>query len=464
VRDVKMRAQIKLKLFADPQFHIPAKLPMHREIVALAVMIAVVLSVVGLSSCAGYTSAAGTGGGTLMPSSSTTDFGGVDVGSSTTQTVSFTNTGTDQIDISSASVSGPGFILLAANLPATLTSGQSIAVQVEFAPQSQGKASGTLTLNATVTSNASTTTVTSEAKSSNAIFHSSLQGTGTQAGLLFSPSSLSFNTTVGQTDIQTVTLTNNGTSTLHLKSVAPSNAQFAVSGLTLPTALSIGQSVSFSVQFTPTSTTTVNGSISFTDNAPASPQTLAVTGASKTAALSLAVSPASLNFGNVQVGNTTSLTTSVTNNGNSNVTISGVTATGTGYTASGVTSGLILSPSQSVTLTVAFTPTAIGSASGSVSIASNATNSPTTISLSGESHTVALSWAPSTSSGVTGYYVYRETSSNQYTKLNPSSPVPSTQYTDSTVQAATTYSYVVTAVDSNGVESSYSSPTSVSIP
>ena len=237
-----------------------------------------------------------------------------------------------------------------------------------------------------------------------------------------------------------------------------------MSGLTLPTAVSIGQTISFSVQFTPTSTSAVNGSIAFTDNAPSSPQTLALMGNGTTAALSLGASPTSLAFGNVQVGNKTSLTTAVTNTGNSDVTISSVTVTGKGYTASGVTSGLIVSPNQTVTLTVTFAPTTLGSASGSISIASNATNSPATISLSGESHTVLLSWTASTSSGVTGYYVYRATSSGSYTKVNPSSPVTTTQYTDTTVQAATSYSYEVTAVDSSGAESSLSNPSTVSVP
>jgi fibronectin type 3 domain-containing protein len=125
---------------------------------------------------------------------------------------------------------------------------------------------------------------------------------------------------------------------------------------------------------------------------------------------------------------------------------------------------MILTPNQSATLTVQFSPAALGSNSGSISIASNATNSPMTISLSGESHTVQLTWAASTSSGVTGYYVYRGTQSGQYTKIDPSSPTAGTEFTDTSVSAGTTYYYVVTAVDSSGAESSYSSPATVSVP
>lgn len=306
----------------------------------------------------------------------------------------------------------------------------------------------------------------SEANNSTHSRHPSVsrKSSATQSAITFLPASLSFNTTLGQTDLQTVTLRNSGTAVLQLNSAVILGTGFALSGLTLPKAVSIGQSVSFVVRFAPTSTTTARGQIAFSDNAPASPQVLPLTGTASGAMLSLGASPGNLNFGNVQVGSGVSLTATLANAGNSDVTISGVTVTGMGYSASGVTSGMILSPKQSVSLTVTFAPTALGGASGSISIGSNATNSPISIPLSGESHTVGLSWTASGSSGVTGYYVYRGTSaSGPYAKLNPS-PNASTQYTDTSVEAATTYSYVVTTVDSGGTESSYSSPTTVSVP
>jgi fibronectin type 3 domain-containing protein len=72
---------------------------------------------------------------------------------------------------------------------------------------------------------------------------------------------------------------------------------------------------------------------------------------------------------------------------------------------------------------------------------------------------VSLTWTSSVSSGVTGYYVYRSTTQGSgYVKLNPSAPTSTEQYTDTTVQSGTTYYYVVTALDSSEVESSYSSP------
>ena len=97
----------------------------------------------------------------------------------------------------------------------------------------------------------------------------------------------------------------------------------------------------------------------------------------------LAVNPTSFNFGNVTVGANGASSVTLTNNGSSNLTISSVTVTGAGFSASGIAAGTVLTPSQSATFSIDFAPTTAGSVTGSVSVASNATNSPTTVSLSG---------------------------------------------------------------------------------
>jgi hypothetical protein len=71
-------------------------------------------------------------------------------------------------------------------------------------------------------------------------------------------------------------------------------------------------------------------------------------------------------------------------------------------------------------------------------------------------HSVSVNWTASTSPNVTGYNVYRGTTSGgPYTKLNSSS-VTNLNYTDAAVAAGETYYYVVTALNSSGEESAYS--------
>jgi fibronectin type 3 domain-containing protein len=76
-----------------------------------------------------------------------------------------------------------------------------------------------------------------------------------------------------------------------------------------------------------------------------------------------------------------------------------------------------------------------------------------------------LTWTEGTSAvTVIGYNVYRGTvSGGPYTKLNSSLDGTRT-FTDTTVQAGHTYYYVVTAVDSSNVESTYSHQVAASIP
>jgi fibronectin type 3 domain-containing protein len=119
-------------------------------------------------------------------------------------------------------------------------------------------------------------------------------------------------------------------------------------------------------------------------------------------------------------------------------------------------------------MNVTFAPTTSTGVSGSVTVASNAANSPATVSLTGTGmqpvpHSVTSNWTPSTST-VAGYNVYSSAvSGGPYTRVN-STLVTSTQYVDSTVQAGHAYFYVVTSVDPNNVESIFSNEAPAIIP
>lgn len=82
----------------------------------------------------------------------------------------------------------------------------------------------------------------------------------------------------------------------------------------------------------------------------------------------------------------------------------------------------------------------------------------------GNQHSVSLSWTASVSQGISGYNVYRGTTSGgPYTKIN-STLVTVTNYTDTTVLSNQTYYYVATAVNTANSESAYSSPAEAIIP
>ncbi len=377
-------------------------------------------------------------------------FGNVAVGANSNQSVVLKNTDTSSITISQATASGAGFSLSGLSLPLTLNAGSSATFTATFAPTAAGPASGSIQ----ITSNAS-----------NPSLAISLSGTGIQPQISATPSSVSFGSVAtGTTSSQTIRLSNPGSANLTISQASVSGSGFSVTGLSVPIAITPGTSMTFNAGFAPNSTGSATGSITLTSNAPNSPMTISLSGTGAAATLTLTATPPNLTFGNVLVGNTSSLNVSLTNTGNSSVTISQVTASGAGYSASGVVPNMTLTPGQSATLTVSLTPTSTGSATGSVTVTSNASNSPTTITLTGGSHLVDLSWTASTSV-VVGYNIYRGTvSGGPYaTKLN-SAVVPGTAYTDTGVVAGQTYFYVVTAVDANGVESVYSNQASALVP
>jgi hypothetical protein len=288
------------------------------------------------------------------------------------------------------------------------------------------------------------------------------------ATLLATPASVGFpGAPLGVSDSQTIQLKNIGSSIVTVSSATISGSGFTITGLTLPLSLPSNTVATFNVVFFPTVTGAVTGSVSISSNV--ATVSISLRGAGVVATDAISSSPASLRLGNVSVGSIGSLSTTLTDKGNSAVTISGVTVSGTGFTVSGVSDGMNIGPSQSAVLTVDFAPQGIGVQTGSVTITSNATDSPSTVSVSGTgiaatNYSVALDWTASTSSGVTGYNVYRAiVSAGPFTNIVPS-PLAGVAYTDNTVQAGQEYYYYVTSVDSDGEESTYSNQIAAVIP
>src|SRR5579871_1782430 len=190
-------------------------------------------------------------------------------------------------------------------------------------------------------------------------------------------------------------------------------------------------------------------------------------GSSSTQSAMLTETPTSTSFGNVLVGSTSTLPVLIKNTGTASATLSAMTLTGTGFSVTGLSLPYTLPAGQSMSYSVTFAPKSAGSVTGSITITSNAADSPNVETLSGtgtNAHSVSLSWTASTSTNISGYNVYRSnTSGGPYTKVN-GSLITSTSYTDTTVQAGQTYYYVATAVNTSNVESSYSNQAQATVP
>jgi len=282
--------------------------------------------------------------------------------------------------ITQATSAGPNFTVSGLSLPATLASGQSITCNVAFTPQVFGSLNGRLSLVFTVEFKGHGGTIN---YSSNYGAHIPLSGTGVGANagqLTTSPASLTFsNVLVGSTQTLPETLTNSGGTSVTI-SAAGATASFSTTGLSLPATLNPGQSLSFSVAFSPTSAATTSGSLTLTSNASNPSVNLPLSGTGTTPG-HLASNPASLNFGSVPSGTTATLSETLTNSGGLSLTVSQIASSAAAFSVSGVAPPLTLAAGQSVTFNVAYA-SAGATTSGSLAITDSA-NSGVSVPLSG---------------------------------------------------------------------------------
>jgi hypothetical protein len=314
-------------------------------------------------------SGTGTQAGELGLSGATGAFGGVALGGVASQTVTLTNNGAANVDISAATVSGTGFQISGISTPLTLTPAQSTTFNLSFQPVAAGSVVGTLT----VVSDASNPTLTMP-----------LSGLGVAAGSLgANPTYLAFGAVqVGSTETFSEIVTNATGSSATITQVGVSGAGFSLSGISAPLTLAAGQSANFTVSFAPASVGAVSGYVTITSTAPIPTLSISMDGQGA-ANGALTASPSSQSFGSVQVGTKQTLSQTLTNTGSSSVTLSQVGASGSGFSVSGISVPVTLTAGQSTTFNISFDPASAGNASGNVAITSDATNPTLNIPLSG---------------------------------------------------------------------------------
>src|SRR5208337_3731035 len=111
----------------------------------------------------------------------------------------------------------------------------------------------------------------------------SLSGTGTAPAVSLTPTSLSFASQpidTGST-AQTVTLTNSGNATLTITSLVPAGANatdFSETADTCGGSVAAGRNCTIEVMFTPSAAGQRTATLSITDNASGSPQTVSISG------------------------------------------------------------------------------------------------------------------------------------------------------------------------------------------
>src|SRR5262245_26625378 len=103
---------------------------------------------------------------------------------------------------------------------------------------------------------------------------------------------------------------------------------------------------------------------------------------------SVAASPATADFGSVLVGTTASRTVTLTNSGGGPASITAVNASNSSFGVANLALPATISPGAGLDISITYSPSAAaGSESGTVSFISNANNSPTAVSVTGNGTT-----------------------------------------------------------------------------
>jgi hypothetical protein len=262
----------------------------------------------------------------------------------------------------------PGDFIRSNNCGSVVAAGASCTITVSFAPTAVGTRSATVVVNDNGVNSPQT---------------ASLSGTGTSPVTL-SSTNISFGAVVtGTSKTGTpVTLTNRMNVALTGITVAVAGSAFTQTN-TCGTSVAAHGTCTITVKFSPVSTGKQTGTVTITDSAVNSPQTLSLSGSGQ---LPVTLSPLTLSFGTFTVGTTSAAkNVTVTNNLNNSLTIGGISFAGAdpGDYAQTNTCGSSLAAAAHCTISVTFSPKAIGTRTSTLVISDNASTSPQTVKITG---------------------------------------------------------------------------------
>jgi Abnormal spindle-like microcephaly-assoc'd, ASPM-SPD-2-Hydin len=211
-----------------------------------------------------------TGSPTASVSPTSLSFGNQLIGTpSGTQTTTLTNTGTATLTVTSIVASGDfSFTTSPATVcGTTIAANASCTLTVTFTPTATGTRTGSIVITDN-SSSGSTQTIT-------------LTGTGTAPSVTLNPTTLTYLVNVGQNATLTTTLQNTGTAALSITSLTLSDTTDYSQTNNCPVGsgtLAASGTCTISVTFTPSTTGTLNGTLSIVDSASGSPHVVNLAG------------------------------------------------------------------------------------------------------------------------------------------------------------------------------------------
>lgn len=257
-------------------------------------------------------------------------------------------------------------------------------------------------------------------------------------------------TAVGSTSsTQTATILNSGSVTANISSCAfVTGTQFAITGGTLGSTLASGATGTKTFTFSPASAGTKTDILQCASDDPNSPLQITVTGLGTGEGL-VSLSPTSVQFGSVGTGQRLSSSVTLTNTGNVPLTVSALAyTTGTDFTYDSQCA--TVAAGGQCLISVACAPTTTGALTDTLTITSDASNSPNTISVSctGISSNAAFSIGE-----IPAFRYYRLTSTGPDANGNPYASAAEINIKDATGNSYTRSGWAVAVSDQETVGS-----------
>ena len=304
-------------------------------------------------------------------------FGPMKVGAtSAAQSLTMTNLLKNALPIHSIGVTGanPSSFVIANSCGSSLRAGASCTIHGHFVPREVG---------------ALTAAVTIWAGAGSSPQRVALSGTGLGLPPMLTASSLSFGSVnVGsESALQTVTVTNTGSTGLPVVSIAVTGANASSFAFTnsCGTMLAAVSSCIIQGRFTPTALGALTAAVTIGDDAFDSPQSIALSGSGVNVPV-VSLSAGKLSFGTVSVGGASATqSVTLTNTGTAALSIASLSVTGANASSSVFANscGTKLAAGANCTINGYFAPTAVGALKAAIAITDDATDSPQTIALSG---------------------------------------------------------------------------------
>ncbi|MEP7295296.1 MAG: choice-of-anchor D domain-containing protein [Burkholderiales bacterium] len=285
-----------------------------------------------------------------------------------------------------ATTAGSNFAVAGGTCAASmsLAAGASCTVALTFTPTVAGTRSGTLTVSHNGAGGASTV---------------SLSGAGgdTSPTLTLSPTQLSFSQTVGtSSDTQRIVVGNTGRADLVFSSITLTGAnpsEFSLAegeGCSISARVASGSNCTIDIRFTPSGSGARTASLLLQHNAGTGTSTVTLSGQGNAGATAgLALDATLVDLGTQALGIAgPPRTLTVSNNGQANLQFTTISVSGANAAevvrGGTCTAGTAVPPKGACTVTLALKPTALGTRSASLDIASNAPVGTASVTLTGE--------------------------------------------------------------------------------